>query len=58
MLEGLRYVYVVFARSYHPMLTCSSRLSYGVSTRLARIAPDRTLQYKEWSIPAGVSFLR
>ncbi|KAJ9223542.1 hypothetical protein DTO271D3_1622 [Paecilomyces variotii] len=29
------------------------RLSYGVSTRLARIAPDRTLQYKEWSIPAG-----
>ncbi|KAI1914338.1 hypothetical protein LOZ61_002239 [Ophidiomyces ophidiicola] len=29
------------------------RLSYGVSTRLQRIAPDRNLQYKEWSIPAG-----
>ncbi|OCT49257.1 Trichodiene oxygenase [Cladophialophora carrionii] len=29
------------------------RLSYGVSTRLARIAPDRALQYREYSIPAG-----
>lgn len=29
------------------------RLSYGVSTRLQRIAPDRNLQYREWSIPAG-----
>ncbi|QKX57661.1 uncharacterized protein TRUGW13939_04779 [Talaromyces rugulosus] len=28
------------------------RLSYGVSTRLARIAPDRTLQFNEWTIPA------
>ena len=29
------------------------RLSYGVSTRLQRIAPDRRLQFNEWSIPAG-----
>ncbi|EEP75342.1 conserved hypothetical protein [Uncinocarpus reesii 1704] len=29
------------------------RLSYGVSSRLQRVAPDRNLQYKEWSIPAG-----
>ncbi|KIW89237.1 uncharacterized protein Z519_10090 [Cladophialophora bantiana CBS 173.52] len=31
------------------------RLSYGVSTRLQRIAPDRDLQYKEWTIPAGTA---
>ncbi|CZT10519.1 related to cytochrome P450 CYP3/CYP5/CYP6/CYP9 subfamilies [Rhynchosporium agropyri] len=29
------------------------RLSYGLSTRLARIAPDEVLQYKDYSIPAG-----
>ncbi|EER24680.1 Cytochrome P450 family protein [Coccidioides posadasii C735 delta SOWgp] len=29
------------------------RISYGVSSRLQRICPDRDLQYKEWSIPAG-----
>ncbi|KAL4922403.1 cytochrome P450 [Aspergillus aurantiobrunneus] len=29
------------------------RLSYGVSSRLQRIAPDRNLQFNEWSIPAG-----
>ncbi|KAL4928992.1 cytochrome P450 [Aspergillus undulatus] len=29
------------------------RLSYGVSSRLQRIAPDRNLQFREWSIPAG-----
>ncbi|KAL5336611.1 cytochrome P450 [Aspergillus crustosus] len=29
------------------------RLSYGVSSRLQRIAPDRDLQFHEWSIPAG-----
>ncbi|KAL5325161.1 hypothetical protein ACEPPN_006284 [Leptodophora sp. 'Broadleaf-Isolate-01'] len=29
------------------------RLSYGLSTRLARIAPNEALQYKEYSIPAG-----
>ncbi|KAL4804399.1 cytochrome P450 [Aspergillus unguis] len=28
-------------------------LSYGVSSRLQRIAPDRDLQFNEWSIPAG-----
>ncbi|KAB8210281.1 cytochrome P450 [Aspergillus parasiticus] len=29
------------------------RLSYGLSTRLQRVAPDRALQFREWSIPAG-----
>ncbi|KUJ23966.1 cytochrome P450 [Mollisia scopiformis] len=29
------------------------RLSPGIGTRMARIAPDRDLFYKEWRIPAG-----
>ncbi|TVY25710.1 Cyrochrome P450 monooxygenase [Lachnellula hyalina] len=29
------------------------RLSYGVSARLQRIAPNEVLQFHEWSIPAG-----
>ena len=29
------------------------RLSYGVVARLNRVAPDETLQYKQWTIPAG-----
>lgn len=29
------------------------RLSPGTATRMARIAPDRDLFYKEWRIPAG-----
>lgn len=29
------------------------RLSPGVATRMARIAPDRDLFYKSWKIPAG-----
>lgn len=29
------------------------RLSPGVATRMARIAPDRDLFYKDWQIPAG-----
>lgn len=29
------------------------RLSIGVPHRLARIAPDRIIEYKEWKIPAG-----
>jgi len=29
------------------------RLSYGVSTRLARIAPNENLRYGKWEIPAG-----
>ncbi|KAL2834008.1 cytochrome P450 [Aspergillus pseudoustus] len=40
-----------------PYLICvmleGLRLSYGVSTRLQRIAPDRDLQFNEWTIPAG-----
>lgn len=31
------------------------RLSYGVATRLPRIAPDRVIQYDGYVIPAGVS---
>jgi cytochrome P450 len=30
-------------------------LSYGVSLRLARIAPDAELRYGNWSIPKGTS---
>ena len=29
------------------------RLSYGTATRLARIAPDRILEYGDWKIPPG-----
>jgi cytochrome P450 len=29
------------------------RLSPGLATRMARIAPDRALAYGEWTIPAG-----
>lgn len=29
------------------------RLSYGVVSRLARIAPDRVIEYGEWKIPPG-----
>ncbi|APA16308.1 hypothetical protein sscle_16g110780 [Sclerotinia sclerotiorum 1980 UF-70] len=29
------------------------RLSYGVSSRLARIAPNENLRYEKWEIPAG-----
>ena len=29
------------------------RLSYGTATRLARIAPDRVLEYGDWKIPPG-----
>ncbi|KAL3491856.1 cytochrome P450 [Aspergillus germanicus] len=40
-----------------PYLICvmleGLRLSYGVSSRLQRIAPDRDLQFREWTIPAG-----
>lgn len=28
---------------------------YGVTTRLPRVAPNDTLQYKSWEIPPGVS---
>ncbi|PCH05418.1 Cytochrome P450 [Penicillium occitanis (nom. inval.)] len=31
------------------------RLSYGVSTRLARISTDHALQFREWTIPAGTA---
>lgn len=31
----------------------SLRLSNGVSTRLARIAPDRSIYFREWEIPKG-----
>ncbi len=31
----------------------SLRLSNGVSTRLARVAPDRSTYYRDWEIPSG-----
>src|SRR6187402_3609050 len=34
------------------------RLSYGLSTRCQRIAPNEDLKYGSWSIPAGVSDLK
>ena len=40
-----------------PYLTCvimeSLRLSNGVSHRLARIAPDRSIYFRDWEIPRG-----
>lgn len=40
-----------------PYLTCvimeSLRLSNGVSTRLARVAPDRSIYFRDWEIPKG-----
>ncbi|OTB06193.1 hypothetical protein M426DRAFT_55658 [Hypoxylon sp. CI-4A] len=44
-LEQLPYLSAV--------ITEGLRLSPGVATRLARIAPDRELHYKEWQIPKG-----
>ncbi len=57
MLEGLRYVSIPRSNSNQFLMSAFflSRLSYGVSTRLPRIAPDQALQYKQWSIPVGVS---
>lgn len=34
------------------------RLSYGVMHRLPRCSPDVPIQYKQWSIPIGVSLPR
>ena len=31
------------------------RLSYGVASRIPRIAPDRTLTYGDWEIPPGTA---
>lgn len=44
-LEKLPYLTAV--------LTEGLRMSPGVATRLARIAPDRDLMYDHWCIPAG-----
>ena len=34
----------------------NDRLSYGLSTRLARTAPNENLEFSQWSIPAGISY--
>jgi hypothetical protein len=34
-----------------------SRLSYGVSARLPRIAPYNALKFGDWTIPPGVCIL-
>lgn len=44
-LEKLPYLTAVLMESL--------RLSNGVSTRLARVAPDRSLYYHDWEIPKG-----
>ena len=44
-LEQLPYLTAV--------LTEAIRITYGVATRLARIAPDRVIQYGDWKIPPG-----
>lgn len=44
-LEKLPYLTAVIMESL--------RLSNGVSTRLARIAPDRSIYFQEWEIPKG-----
>lgn len=44
-LENLPYLTAVLMEGL--------RLMPGICTRLARIAPDRDLVYKEWQIPAG-----
>ena len=40
-----------------PYLTCvimeSLRLSNGIATRLARVAPDRSIYFRDWEIPKG-----
>lgn len=44
-LESLPYLTAVLLEGI--------RLSIGVPHRLARIAPDRVIEYKGWTIPAG-----
>lgn len=44
-LEQLPYLYGVISEGL--------RLSYGVVSRLARIAPDRVIEYGKWKIPPG-----
>ncbi|MCJ1353396.1 MAG: hypothetical protein MMC33_003382 [Icmadophila ericetorum] len=44
-LEQLPYLTAVIMESL--------RLSNGVSTRLARIAPDRSIYFRDWEIPRG-----
>ena len=44
-LERLPYLTAVIKESL--------RLSNGVSTRLARVAPDRSIYFRDWEIPKG-----
>ncbi|KAI9718808.1 MAG: hypothetical protein M1828_006570 [Chrysothrix sp. TS-e1954] len=44
-LENLRYLTAVIQEGL--------RLSYGVASRMPRIAPDRILKYEDWNIPPG-----
>lgn len=44
-LEQLPYLSAVIAEA--------NRLSFGVTARVCRIAPDEELQYKQYTIPAG-----
>lgn len=54
--EGLRCVTIKPAnRKTRELQLTASRLSYGTMHRLPRVSPKMALQYKEWTIPAGVS---
>ncbi|KIX07822.1 uncharacterized protein Z518_02476 [Rhinocladiella mackenziei CBS 650.93] len=44
-IENLPYLSAVISEGI--------RISYGVTTRTPRIAPDEALRYKEWTIPPG-----
>lgn len=49
--EGLRYFLL---RPNFLDRADKNSLSYGIMHRLPRVSPDVALQYKQWTIPAGV----
>ncbi|KAF7952899.1 hypothetical protein EAE96_006122 [Botrytis aclada] len=54
--EGLKKVELGMVERLVYLNACALeglRLSYGVSSRLARIAPNESLRYGKWEIPAG-----
>jgi cytochrome P450 len=44
-VEAMPYLHAVIQEGY--------RLSYGATSRLPRVSPKTSLQYKDWMIPAG-----
>ena len=49
--EGLRYL---FLHSIFGVKLMKNSLNYGLMHRLPRVSPDVAIQYKQWTIPAGV----